>query len=195
LQGETSDLGTLDTEVRADGSFQFPGLYGRRRIDGLPLAWVVSGVESPAGTIDGRELDVHPGVDQSDVKVIVTNRVGTLVASAVDEHGNTLEKGSIVLLPENPAARDVHGWPFLAATEIFRSQGTFNAVLPGSYLVAAVEREPWRLSDDEAMVLTRTAARAVTIREAETTRVSVTMTKIGDLPLTQQGDLVQVPPF
>jgi len=172
--GRESDYGSLDTEVQPDGSFQFTDLYGLRRIQAMSLVfnWAVKSVEAPSESLAGRNIVVKPGTDITDLRVVVTDRPGTLVASVVDEDGKPFADGSVLLMPTDPADLDALGWGYRATQRNRGSSGVWyyemERVLPGHYLAVAIDVEPYRVSGDtDLMERARAAAVPVEIREGQ----------------------------
>jgi hypothetical protein len=172
--GRESDYGSLDAEVQPDGTFQFTDLYGLRRIQAMSLVfnWAVKSVEGPKGAMAGRNLDVKPGTDISDLRVVVTDRTGTLLAMVVDENEKPFESGSVLLMPSDPSDLDALGWGYRATQRNRGANGIWyyemERVLPGSYLVVAIDVEPYRVTADaDLMERVRAAAVPVDIREGQ----------------------------
>jgi hypothetical protein len=172
--GRQSDYGGLDTDVKPDGTFQFTNLYGLRRIEsmGLVFDWVIKSVDAPEGIMAGPNLDIKPGTVVNDVKVIVTDRKGTLIAAVSDEEDKPFLTGWVLLLPKSPTELDAHSWG-LRATQKNRSFGgiwyySMEGIIPGSYLAAAIDVEPSRLTGDtELMERARAAALSIEVHEGE----------------------------
>jgi hypothetical protein len=173
--GLQSDFASLDTDVQPDGTFRFADLYGLRRIQamGLVFDWAVQSVDAPKDVLAGPNLDVKPGRDITDVKVVVTDRTGTLVATVADEADAPFLDGSVLLMPRNPSDLDPLGWGFRATQKNYARAGVWTyrmeRVLPGSYLVVAVDAAPYNISGDtDLMERVRAAAVPVEIHEGET---------------------------
>jgi hypothetical protein len=173
--GRESDYASLDTDVKPDGTFQFTNLYGLRRIEsmGLVFNWVVKSVVRSKDVLAGPNLDVKPGTVVDDLTIIVTNRTGTLLATVNDEEGKPFLTGSVLLLPQSPAELDARGWGFRATRKNRGNNGIWlyaiDGILPGSYLAAAIDVEPYRLTGDtELMERARAAAVRVDIHEGNT---------------------------
>ena len=173
--GRGSDYASLDTEVEPDGTFRFSDLYGLRRIQsmGLAFGWAVQSVSGPTGVLAGPNLKVTPGVDVTDVRVVVTNLTGRLLATVTDEERNPFLTGSVLLMQRNAADIDPLGWGYLATQKNLELAGlsyyAMDRVLPGSYLAVAIDVEPYRLTGDaDLMERAREAAVPVDIREGET---------------------------
>jgi hypothetical protein len=173
--GRDSDFASLDTEVQPDGTFQFTDLYGLRRIEsmGLVFNWAIKSVEGPADLLTGRNLNIKPGTVITDLRVIVTDRTGTLVATVADEDDKPFLTGSVLLMSRAAVDVDPLGWGYRATQKNRGYNGvwyyTMERVLPGSYLAVAIDVEPYRLTGDtDLMERARAAAVPVEIREGET---------------------------
>jgi hypothetical protein len=139
---------------------------------GLVFDWAVQSVEAPQDVLAGPNLDIKPGRDITDVKVVVTDRTGTLVATVVDDADAPFLDGSVLLMPRNASDLDPLGWGFRATQKNYVTAGVWTyrmeRVLPGSYLAVAIDAAPYNLSGDtDLMERARAAAAAVEIREGE----------------------------
>jgi hypothetical protein len=183
--GGESDFASLDSEVQGDGTFRFTDLYGLRRIQALNLRWPIQAVDAPNGVLTGPNLRIKLGTDITDVKVVVTDRTGTLMATVADEEGKPLETGSLLLMPKDPSDIDPLGWGYQATQRNRASGGVWyyamDGVLPGSYLAVAIDVEPYRLTND-ADLLERARAAAVPIE-----------VRVGQMPLALR--VVRLRPF
>src|SRR4029450_1256238 len=85
--GPEADFASLDTEVQPDGTFRFTDLYGLRRIQSMGLAfdWAIQSVHGAKEVLAEPNLSIKPGAEVTDVRVVVTNRTGTLMATVTDE--------------------------------------------------------------------------------------------------------------
>jgi hypothetical protein len=114
----------------------------------------------------GRNLDVKPGTDITDLRVVVTDRTGTLLATVVDESEKPFESGWVLLMPTDPADLDALGWGYRATQRNRGANGIWyyemGRVLPGSYLVVAIDVEPYRVTAD-ADLMERAGAAAVPV--------------------------------
>jgi hypothetical protein len=74
--GREFDFASLDTEVQPHGTFRFTDLYGLRRIQsmGLVFDWAIQSVHGPKEVLVGPNLNITPGADVTDVRVVVTDR-------------------------------------------------------------------------------------------------------------------------
>jgi hypothetical protein len=149
---------------------------------GLAFNWTITGVEGPKELLVGQNIDVRPGRDISDLRVIIIDRPGTLVATVSDEGDKPFNSGSVLLMPRNPADLDPLSWGFRATQTNSGQSGVWyyrmERVVPGSYLAAAIDVEPYRLSgDSDLMERARAAAVPVEIREGET-RVNLRLVRL-----------------
>jgi Carboxypeptidase regulatory-like domain len=173
--GREFDFASLDTEVQPDGTFRFTDLYGLRRIQSMGLAfdWAIQSVDGAKEVLAEPNLSIKPGAEVTDVRVVVTNRTGTLMATVTDEESKPFLTGSVLLMSRNASDIDPLGWGYRATQQNRGSNGVWyyamDGVLPGSYLAAAIDVEPYRLTGDaDLMERARAAAVAVEIREGQT---------------------------
>ena len=173
--GRTVDFASVDTDVHPDGTFRFSSLYGSRRIEALslPADWVIESVKKSDGPIAARNIDVMPGSDIGDLRVVVTNRTGTLNALVVDEENRPVARASLLLMPREAGELDALGWGFrVSQTNQRRNDDwlyTMDRVLPGLYLALAIDGAPFHLTADaELMERARAAATPIEIAEGNT---------------------------
>ncbi|MEQ1907670.1 MAG: carboxypeptidase-like regulatory domain-containing protein [Vicinamibacterales bacterium] len=172
--GRESDMGSPDTEVNADGTFQFTSLYGLRRIQGvaLPFNWAIKSVEAPSNAMVHQNLDVTPGRNITDVTVTVTKRVSTISGTVVSRESAPpgparAVSPSVLLMPVDPTDLDPMGWGFQPTPahpdgRVLRYQ--LERVLPGTYLIVAIDVEPYRLTlDADLMERARAAAKKIAL--------------------------------
>jgi hypothetical protein len=173
--GHDIDFGSLDTQIKPDGTFEFTNLYGLRRIQsmGLPFYWTIRSVEAPDNLMVGQSLNVRPGSAIAGVKVFVTNQVGMLMATVADEDGKPFLGGSVLLMSPDPAVVDPLGWGY-RATQMNYGVGavsyyTMDRILPGRYLMIAIDVSPSQLTNDaDLMERARAAATTIEIHQGQT---------------------------
>jgi hypothetical protein len=175
--GRPTDLGGLQTQVGPDGSFEFRALYGLRGIQdmGLPLAMAIDALSGDPAVRDRWFIDVQPGTDVHDLRVVVTNARAMLFADVVDEHGSPFVPeqgafgGSVLVMPVSPTAPDTRYWGFYHASHVYEGNAArriarIDKVRSGRYLMAAIDVEPGRLTGDtELMERARAAASLVDV--------------------------------
>jgi hypothetical protein len=172
--GRADDFAPLDAEVRPDGTYRFENLYGVRRIEALslPSDWVIESVQGGRGVAAGLNLEVTPGIDIRDLRIVVTNRIGALAALVVDEEDRPFDTGSLLLMPRDATELDALGWGFRATQKNQSRNGvwfyTMERVLPGSYLAVAIDVAPFHLiADSDLMERARAAATPIAVKEGE----------------------------
>ena len=181
--GRETDFGGLDTEVQPDGTFRFTRLYGLRRIVAMGLAfnWTITDVEGPNDVMVGPNVNVTSGRDITDLRVLVTNRPGTLVATVTDEGDKPFAGGSLLLMSPDPSDLDAMSWGFRATQGYPQGDVWYHRmelVAPGPYLAAVIDIEPYRLTGDtDLMERARDAAVPVEIRAGET-RVNLRVVRL-----------------
>lgn len=171
--GRESNVAAVETELQPDGAFQFTNMYALRRIVTMSLSvnWTIAAVEGPKDLMVGRSIDIKPGRDITDLRVIVIGRPGSLMATMSDERDRPYN-GWLVLMSRKPDDLDAMGWGLAAIQSNYGAAGIgyyrMEPLTPGPYLVAAVDVEPHRLRDDtELMERARAGAVPVDIREGE----------------------------
>jgi carboxypeptidase family protein len=167
------DYGSVETEIRADGTFEFTNLYGLRRIAPmrLPSNWMVKSVEGPPGAMTGPNVDGKPGRTITDIRIIISDRRGRLLATVSDEDDKPYS-GWVLLLPRSgPDPLDVTGGKRITYVERDVGYYRWDSVVPGSsYLAVAIDVEPSRVDGQEdLMERARAAAVPIEIGEGETT--------------------------
>jgi hypothetical protein len=164
-----------DFQVSGDGTFNFEGLHGLIRFQefGLPLGWRIVRVEGSSG-VAGR-LQVSPGTTASDVRIVMTNRVGWLVA-AVHEGDRPVTRATVFILPESPTADTPNAMGFVEVTS--PGANVFD-LLEGTYLVVAADINGGGLLQDTVLMeRARAAATRVPVQARAQTRATVPLTRL-----------------
>ena len=181
--GYESDTAVIETEIQADGTFRFTNVYALRRIVAMSLSfnWTIAAVEGPKDLITGRSIDIKPGRDITDLRLII-GRGGTIVATMSDEADKPYN-GWLLLMSRVPADLDAMGWGFGAIRSNRGQAGigyyVMEGLAPGPYLVAATDVEPSRLKDDtELMERARAGAVPIEIRDGQETRLNVRLVRL-----------------
>ena len=182
--GRDANVAALETDIRPDGTFQFMNLYALRRIVTMSLSvnWTIAAVEGPKDVMAGRSIDITPGRNISDLRVIVIERPGRFMATITDENDKPYN-GWVVLMSRVPDDLDAMGWGFGATQSNYGAAGVgyyrMEPLTPGSYLAAAIDVEPHRLRDDtELMERARAGAVPVEIRGGEQTQVNLRLVRL-----------------
>jgi Carboxypeptidase regulatory-like domain len=182
--GRESDVAAIETEIQPDGTFRFTNMYALRRIVTMSLSinWTIAAVEGPKDLMVGRSIDVTPGRDITELRVIVIERPGSLMATVSDENDKPYD-GWVVLMSRVPDDLDAMGWGFGATQSNYGAAGVgyyrMERLTPGPYLVAAVDVEPSRLTGDtNLMERARAGAVPVDIREGEQTQLNVRLVRL-----------------
>jgi hypothetical protein len=148
----------------------------------LSINWTIAAVEGPKDLMVGRSIDVTPGRDITELRVIVIERPGSLMATVSDENDKPYD-GWVVLMSRVPDDLDAMGWGFGATQSNYGAAGVgyyrMERLTPGPYLVAAVDVEPSRLTGDtNLMERARAGAVPVDIREGEQTQLNVRLVRL-----------------
>jgi hypothetical protein len=192
--GRPTDLGGLDTQVQPDGTFEFRALYGLRAIQTMGMGWAIDSLRGDPGVRDRWFVEVQPGHEIDDLRIVVTNASGWLFASVVDENQQPFVpekggyRGSVLVMPVSPTAPDSRYWGFYHASHLYSANGQTVAriqqVLPGPYLMAAIDVEPYRLSADTALM--ERARAAATRVDAPSGRFDVRLPIVRLRPFVQE---------
>jgi hypothetical protein len=171
--GVAADFASVNSEVQPDGTFRFTSLYGARRIEALslPSDWAIESIRGPQGVIADQNLDVTPGADIRDLRIVVTDRIGTLATLVVDEENRPFDTGWLLLMPRDAPSLDALGWGFRVGHKNQSRSGfyTMDRVVPGSYRAVAIDVAPFHLTADTDLIeRARAAAIPIEITEGET---------------------------
>lgn len=164
-----------DFQVAGDGTFMFEGLQGPIRFQemGMPLRLVR--VEAPPDATTSRGIELTPGTTVSDVRIVVSNRSGTLV-SVVRDGDQTVPKTTVLILPESPTAHTPNAMGWVAVTA---PGATVFDLLEGTYLVVATDIGAGVLQQDtRLMEQARAAATRVAVKGRAPNTVSVPLTRL-----------------
>ena len=142
----------------------------------------IGAVEGPKDLVSGRSIDIKPGRDITDLRVVVNERPGSLMAT-VSAEADKPYNGWVVLMSRNPDDLDAMGWGFGATQSNYGAADIgyyrLDRLTPGLYLVAAIDVEPHRLrNDSELMERARAGAVPVDIREGQQTRLNVRLVRL-----------------
>jgi len=183
LQISTQSLGGAlrgngpPAQVSSAGAFDIAGLAGSYvlRVDRVPDGWAVKSI-----TVSGRDAADLPieirGADQLVARVVLTNRINELTGT-VRAGGQVATNASVVVFPDNPAQ-----WPFpsrrVRSTRVDKN-GLFRVrSLPAGqkYFAVAVDYlEQGEFQDPEFLQSMKARATEITLGEAETKNIELTM--------------------
>ena len=171
--------------VRADSTFQLDSVFRLPRVvgmTGLPRGWVLRAVRHAGRDITSMPVEFGAGAGAHPVEVVVTNRVARLTVRVLDERAKA-GAARAVLLSVDPVRTSVT-YPTLSDRPVDGGEETFAAMLPGTYLLAAVsDVDVHALLVDRGRVeaLAKAAVR-VTLEEGEHRTIEVTRS-----PLPETG--------
>jgi len=166
--------------VSQDGSFVLDGIFGPMlfRLAGLPAGWALMSVRLGEREIIDIPLDLAAAdpAPEGPLTMVVTNTTGEITGSAIDARKQPVPNARIVLYPDDetqwqPASRFIRG--LLASAD-----GTFSmsSLLPGRYLVAAVEwMDNGAWLDPDTLRRLRAFARPVVVEPHAKSSVTVTV--------------------
>jgi hypothetical protein len=126
--------------VREDGTFEVAGVQGPVRITatGLPAGWYLRSVSYEGKDIADTPLDVRGGQQLEGVSVLLTKTLPEVRGTLLDQKGHVPE-GSVVLFPEEASLWAEESRLIKRIRPDAAGTFAFRQVIPGNYLVAAVE--------------------------------------------------------
>ena len=126
--------------IQPDGRFAVRGLFGPRilRLAGLPLGWALESVWLAEADITDAAVDFRETSAPRQLRMLITDRTGTLTGS-VRTQGGPARAFEVIVLPEDEKLRSATSRFIHRATP--RADGTFEVrgLLPGRYRIAAVD--------------------------------------------------------
>jgi hypothetical protein len=164
-----------DFQVSGDGTFRFEGLHGLLRFQEFLLGWRIVRVEGPSAVAASRRLELSPGTPVSDVRIVVSNRLGALVSS-IRDGDQPAGKANVFILPESPTADTPNAMGFV---EVTSPGATVTGLLEGTYLVVAADVSGGPLQQDTILMeRARAAATRVPVQAGALTRATVPLTRL-----------------
>jgi hypothetical protein len=162
--------------VERDGTFMTakyrPGTY-TVSLTGLS-DWVVSSVRMGGRDLHSAPFDIDRN-DLSGVVVTLTNKLGTLAGIVRTASGEPDADASVVMWSQQASYRQGRLWPAIQQTRA-RSDGSFvlERLLPGEYLVAAVDDAALGRITADVFARLMAAGRRVTVTQTGTSPVLLT---------------------
>jgi protocatechuate 3,4-dioxygenase beta subunit len=134
------EVDTSTASVRPDGTFQVGPVFrvpAMLSVTGLPAGWALKSIRHRDRDITNAEVEFGPGDGAYPLEAVVTNRTARLTVRIVGPAGTPVAEAHPVLMPADPA-----GWKRVSSPDMepqpHQGEVTFDAVLPGTYLVAAL---------------------------------------------------------
>ena len=126
--------------VKEDGTFEVAGVQGAVRITatGLPTGWYLRSVTYDGKDIADTPLDVRGGQQLDGFSVLLTRTLTEVRGTLLDPKGQVPD-GSVVLFPEDAAQWAEDSRLIKRIRPDAAGAFAFRQVIPGNYLVAAVE--------------------------------------------------------
>jgi len=127
--------------VLPDGVFDLSGIIGRRelRVPSMPRGYLASAVLYEGRNLIDSPIDFKGGEELLGVQVVLTSRLSQLTGTATDAAKAPVSDYSVLLFPEDPALLKNSGRLARWVRPNQRGQFTSDDLLPGSYLVIAVD--------------------------------------------------------
>lgn len=166
------------TVVDRDATFVLDTPPGSRliQVEDLPDSWSLDRVTFQGQDITDTPLDLDPGEELRDIRLVLTTRVSRLAGVLRDARGLGVMDHAVVAVPVNPLLRRSAGRHVRLVYPGLDGRYEIRGLPAGNYLVAAVQE----LLDADLYgqdALERIAARGtgVTIRAGETTALDLTV--------------------
>lgn len=155
--------------VNDDWTFAITGIVGAARLRvTLPEGWAVKAMTHGDRDIATVPVELKGGESLTGVRIVVTDRVGTLSGALVDEAATPVADGTIVMFSAD-TAKWFEASPFVRAVRPDqKGQYRISGILPGDYLAVApdyVEQGMW--NDREYLESVRPHAQRVRIEEGK----------------------------
>jgi hypothetical protein len=165
--------------VSADGTFELKAVAGPvvLSIGTLTGDWTLKSVE-----LDGRDLaddpiDVRHGETLNGVRVVLTNRPTHLRGAVLDEKNQPAD-GTVVVFPQEMSRWRDDSRTVRAARPDQRGEFSIKGLPAGKYLIAAVDYvQDGQWYDPEFLADLRPRAQPLSLTEAESKRIDVTVQK------------------
>ena len=133
-----------------------------------PQGWTLKSVLLNNQDITDAPLDVPPGQHVTGVKVVITQKAGTVSGTVTDARKQPVLDATVVLFPVDPALRGYLSRFIRSARP--NQQGTFSitSTPPGEYLAVAVQAlEDGQSADPEFLASIESLATRVTLEDGE----------------------------
>lgn len=126
--------------MREDGTFEITGVQGQIRVaaTGIPSGWYLRSVTHDGKDLVDTPLDVRGGALVDGVTVLLTRTLPEVRGTVLDAKGQVPD-GSIILFPDDTAHWAEESRLIKRIRPDSAGAFVFRQVIPGNYLVAAVE--------------------------------------------------------
>jgi protocatechuate 3,4-dioxygenase beta subunit len=167
--------------VAANGAFMFSSLFGPRifRITGLPDGWALTNVWLGDRDIIDAATDFRVTAGAVPLRIVITGAAGRLSGTVRTARNRAAARVRVVVFPE-----DTHQWTTQSrfiATALTAPDGTFafGSLLPGNYLVCALEyldENAW--TDPDVLRQLRAIASPLSIAKHDKQTVTLTLREL-----------------
>lgn len=133
-------IGQDNGRMKEDGTFEIAGVQGPVRIgvSGIPTGWYLRSVMHEGKDIVDAPLDVRGGAMVDGLSVLLTRTLPEVRGTLLDAKGQVPD-GSIILFPDDAALWAEESRLIKRVRPDAAGAFTVRQVIPGNYLVAAVE--------------------------------------------------------
>jgi hypothetical protein len=162
-------MGSMRFATVHDRTFTLTGMFGRRTVEvvNVPRGWYPKSVRYRDKDITDVPTEFKAGSEPAVVEILLSTRGAVVSGRVVDDQGNPMSRGRVVMFPAEPSS---WGSDQLASVAVSKA-GTFE-IGPqrgGEYLIIALDPTmdpPQPGERDELARLAETAER-VTLRDEE----------------------------
>jgi hypothetical protein len=176
----SSTLGGSSTgRVNADGTFELKAVVGSvvLSIGTLTGDWMLKSVELSGRNLADDPIDVRHGDTLTGVRVVLTNQPTRLGGLILDEKKQPAD-GTVVVFPEETSRWREDSRTVRAARPDQRGEFSIKGLPAGKYLIAAVDYvQEGQWYDPDFLADLRTRAQPLSLAEAESKRIDLTVQK------------------
>jgi hypothetical protein len=161
--------------VNEDWTFSIRAILGPARLFAtVPDGWMVKAIRRNDRDISETPLELKSGEQLSDVQVVVTNRVTSVVGQLTDDRGGPLPDGTIVIFADDPAKWGAASRFVRAGRPDQEGHYEIKGLPAGEYLAVAVDYvEDGMWNDPEFLESLRKYAQRLTVADASTQTVAL----------------------
>jgi hypothetical protein len=168
----------MSVQPEADGTFVLDQQFGEAFVRVSEWqGWQLAAVIQDGRDVTDLPLDVSPGA--APVSVVLTRRGATITGITASAAGPPVE-AAIILISSDPALWHERSSTTRVARSGFDGRFRFDALRPGSYVIAAVPEEEGNVAGATASFFKLLAARgtAVSVRDGEPTALRLTVASL-----------------
>jgi hypothetical protein len=165
--------------VNADGTFEVKGIFGPvvLTIGTLTGDWTLKAIEHDGRNLADDPIDVRHGETLDGVRIVLTNRPTQLRGALLDDKKQPAD-GTVIVFPEDSSRWREGSRTIRAARPDQKGEFSIKGLPAGTYFIAAVDyAQDGEWYDPEFLSELQRRARRLSLAEAESTRVALTVQK------------------